>query len=389
MSHQDELKKRIGALLDGSLGLNIFGNISFTFGSKWFASFFNNAWSPGLRMSTIYVFLFIGLPWFLSLISPFEPNLSLVWLQVYGSLWSGWATTSTRLTSSVISKIIDKNIVPKLSDETAVKMNEELASGFDKSRLLWVSWAIGTGCAALAGYLIYHDLLGANHAAPIYEVIWWCLGWAILFTTAAKVVNVARFYRLFASHLRDDADKLYAMDPARSTLVISVASVARIVLLFWFGMAVSIVLLIPFGVRDWKGPLPSIRGELAAANSFGSQLVALFKLDLSQKLFVSLEVSIAGFLSIGVGTIVFLRSEAAIRRAVKSVTHSMLQGIEMRVASLSDQLNDLDEAGWKRLTALNLLHKELAGASSYRGLILSALSLLLPFVPLVSLFWKH
>jgi len=55
---------------------------------------------------------------------------------------------------------------------------------------------------------IYHDLLRANHKAPICEVIWWPAGWAILFTTAAKVVNVARFYRLFASHLQDDPDTL-------------------------------------------------------------------------------------------------------------------------------------------------------------------------------------
>jgi len=59
------------------------------------------------------------------------------------------------------------------------------------------------------------------------------------FATAAKVVMVSRFYGVFAAHLQDDPGRLYALDPAQSPLVTSIASVAQTMLLFWFGIAVS------------------------------------------------------------------------------------------------------------------------------------------------------
>jgi hypothetical protein len=386
MSHE-RLKQRIAELLDGSLGLNVFPK-SFVPAGRSGQSIFlgKNPYLAGLRMSLLYAFFFCVMPWPLHYGWPScfsEPSTSLFFLQIYGGLWSGWATTSTRIASAAISKTIERNIIPELSAGVAEAIEQELASRFNIRRLLCVSWAIAILSAASAGLLVYHDV-SAQTKPSVCAIVWWSVGWALLFATAAKVVNVSRFYRLFAAHLADDPAKLYAMDPARSTLVTSVASVSRTMLLFWLGIAVSIVLVIPFGVKDWSSWLAKI-----GSSTMQKLPAALFELEFSHNWFVLFFVPAAGFFSIGLGTVVFLRSEGAIRQAVKNVTSSTLLLIETEVAKLSRRLGELDDASRKRLTELNALHKEVAMAGSYRSVILSGLSVLVPFaIPLISLLVK-
>lgn len=329
-------------------------------------------------MSVFYASLFCGLPWLLFFVAPScfpRPSWSLFFLQIYGSFWSGWATTSTKITSSAISKIIDNNIIPELSAETARAIEGDLRRRFQMRQLLLVSRGIAVLGATLAGYLVYRDESAVSEPS-IGEIFWWSLGWALLFATAAKVVNVSRFYGVFAAHLEDDPRKLYALDPARSTLVTSVASVAQAMLLFWFGIAVSIALVIPFGA-------------MTSPDFIGSPSLSLFKIDLPHNSFALVDILITGFFSIGLGTIVFLRSESAIRQAVKTATRSKLRLIETEVANLTGSLKYLDEADWKRLAALSALHKDLAAAGSYRSLVVSGLSVMVPFViPFVTLLQK-
>jgi hypothetical protein len=369
MPHE-HLKQRLAELLGGALGLNVFPS---SVSSVRFSdpALFQNPWMAGIRMSILYASLFCGLPWLLFS----QPSWSLFFLQIYGCLWAGWATTSTKITSSSIEKIIENDIIPELSAKTAEAIEEDLALRFETKRLLCVSWGIAIPAAALAGVLIYFDASNAESKPPaIFEVVLWSVGWSLLFATAAKVVNVSRFYRLFAAHLKDEPEKLYAIDPARSTLVASVAFVAQRMLLFWLGIAISIALVLPFSVKDW-GLLPNDLATLLAPNR-------------SHNRFVLIEIAVTAFFSIGLGTIVFLRSEAAIRQAVRKAAHSTLHSVEVEVASLSNKIRELDETGWKRLTALSSLHKEVAMAGSYRSAIISALSVIVPFVPLVSLFLK-
>jgi hypothetical protein len=391
MPHE-RLKQSIADLLAKSLGLVPLPHSIF---SVWLAGLparvRTNPYLEGLWTGACYILLFCGIPWVLFFVAPShiaKPSWSLFFLQVYGGFWCGWAVTSSIITSSSVSKIIENNIIPELSAETAKKIDQEIARDFGTTRLLCVSWGIAIPGAALAGYLVYHDASTISKPA-IGEVVWWCCGWALLFAAAAKVVNVARFYRLFAAHLADDPGGLYAMDPARSTLVTSIAAVAQRVMLFWFAGAVSIALVIPFDVKDWSSWWASTYYS-PAPGLFHSLPAALLTLDLPHNSFVGIDVLITGFFSIGFGTIVFLRNEAALRQAVNTVTRSTLRLVEIEVADLSHRLGELDEANWKRLAELNALHKEVATAGSYRSIIVSGLSVMVPFViPLISLFFKN
>ena len=81
------------------------------------------------------------------------------------------------------------------------------------------------------------------------------------------------------------------------------------------------------------------------------------------------------------------RHEAAIRLVVEDVTRATLRLIEAEVARLRNRFKELSEVDWRRLTELNLLHDKVAMAGSYRSVIISGLSVLVPFViPVVSLF---
>jgi hypothetical protein len=206
-------------------------------------------------------------------------------------------------------------------------------------------------------------------------VAWWSVGWSILFATAAKVVMVARFYSVFAAHLDDCFEALGPLMPARSPVVVAMESVGQTMLLFWLGIALSIALALPFGIRDWPHQTWALY-----------QLTAM-KLDPSHNMFVLTEVFITSILSIGMGTVIFLRSESSIRRAIRKVTNAALIRIEVKVRELFVRLECLSADEMKRMLDLNALHTEVAKTNSYRSLILSGFSLLLPLVgPLAGLF---
>ncbi len=346
------------------------------------------------EVAGLYFAAFCVVPWMVQSVTRALPD-PIFWdlfvLQVYGSFWSGWATLTTKITSTSIWPTIERDIIPALPGETADAILEDLRPQFDAHRLLRASWAIALVAAALAWRMIYHDVgsaAGAPMAQPaalLVATFWWSAGWAILFATSAKVVMVSRFYRVLAARLEDIPGTLYPMDPARSALIISVASVAQRMLLFWFGIAASIALAIPFSINGWKNLSPH-SGHPGLLHLLGAVLAATFDVDLEHNQFVLIDVVVTGFFSIGVGTAIFLASEAAIRRAVIKVTRSTLLRIEAEVADLAGRLEALDEAGWKRLNDLNALHDSVAKTSSYRSFIFSGLSLLAPLVPIAGLF---
>jgi hypothetical protein len=205
-------------------------------------------------------------------------------------------------------------------------------------------------------------------------VAWWSVGWLFLFLTAARSTDVARFYYFFAKHL-DEEPNIYLFDPARSTLVTSIAAVGQYALLFWFGILIAIALLIPF---------VSIGSDLPSRNysDWSFWLPA-------RSAFAWLVVPIASAFSIPFGTMVFLRSENAIRKAVDKVFHTTLRSTEREIADLLARRGELSESQWKRVSELEVLHRNLTTAGSYRSFFISALSLLAPLIGVVVTLSDH
>lgn len=343
----DNLFRRISSLLRGSLGASPIPD--------WLTLPLRTP-SPiihGLCAGLLYAILFCGAPWLVH-----KPNWSLFFVSAWGSVYFAFAVTIAMATSSSVLKIIESKVLPALSERAASAMDEDLTRRFGAMRVSVVSYSCALIATAASVVAIRRDV----PSAPWAEIAYWGLGFSLLYLTAARTTDVARFYGTIADHVKIDADRLYALDPARSVLITQIATVGRRVLLFWFGILCSVVtLFIFFRYSD------------------------LFW-------FVLLVVPTASFFSLGVGTIVFLNSERDIRHVVNEVAASTLRTTEREIADLFNRRDELDQAARDRLKELMSLHEKLAATGwyrSYRSALFSVLSILAPFAgPIVSiLLW--
>jgi hypothetical protein len=254
---------------------------------------------------------------------------------------------------------------------------------------LLVSWSVAILGAAAAGLAISWDVshvpfqdvshvpfqMAISFVSHVpFQIAWWCVGWLYLFVTAARATDVARFYYVFAEHLDEEDQHLYVFDPARSNLVKAIAAVGQHILLFWVGIAVSIALLVPF---------VSIGSNVGFGLHDYSNWLSLFN---AGSAFAWVVVPITSVFSLPFGTVVFRRSENAIRKAVAEVVHNTLRSTEREIADLFAQRTELSESKWRQLHELVSLHRSLTTAGLYRSFLISGLSLFVPLIgPVVSL----
>lgn len=339
------LRDGLADLLEDSLGLSIWPRFRGWPNGSPVASR-EGPFRSAFIVAGLYLLLFCGLPGLAQAVyRPLAKNAfwALTLLQVYGAFWAGWATASTKITSGTIWTRLDVDVLPLLPPEAAGAILDDLKHRFDRPRLLRRAWVVGLASAMVAGVLISRDLrvLPDTYGPPLplsIAVAWWSLGWSILFTTSAKVVMTSGFYRILSLHLDRAHEALYGLDPARSPLLLGVATISQAMLLFWLGIAISIALAIPFGVKDWIGELHNLENNLQTITSHRPQLAALasiIRINPAYNSFILAEVFLTGWFSIGVGTVIFVGSEAAMRRAVQAVTHATLRQIEAEVAGLT------------------------------------------------------
>jgi hypothetical protein len=314
-------------------------------------------------MFAFYSTVFVLLPWLATDASAALKPLLI--FQLYGALWCGWAAMTTRFTSAAVSDTLNCRVIDRLSERGATWVHAQLASPrFARRRILTSAWAIGIFGSATATTLLSLDVADL----PVGALLWWALGWALLYATAAKVVLVARFYPLFAEAIAREPEMLFPLHPARSPLVASIALVGKRMLLFWFGIAASTAAVIPFALIAPDPTNPTTIGALTATR------------------FVVAHLAITSIFSIGVGSYMFLRSEAALRRGTRAAADVQLFRIEQEAKALL--AGDIGPEQPKRLMELNALHAEIANGGAYRALTVGALSLVVPFVPLIALVLK-
>jgi hypothetical protein len=242
-----------------------------------------------------------------------------------------------------------------LSKHAVSEINEDIARRFSGKRIALVSCGAALLATIASAFAIRHGLQSLYRDRWL-DIIYWSVGYFVLYLTAARATDIARFYGTFADHLALDADRLFALDPSRSVLVMRVAAVGRAMLLFWVMISCSVVTLfgfLYFGTLRW---------------------------------FVLLVVPAASFFSLGVGTGIFLSSESKIRRVANGVAESTLQLMESEISELFSRRNTLTPSESDRMKELKSLHQQLSVSGWYRGLSLSGLSLLIPLAgPIVSI----
>jgi hypothetical protein len=345
------LADRIRLLLSGTLGA-----FPFDFGQRW------RTRSPlfGAVFTAIsYAIVFCGLPWII-----FRDHGPLFWSSVWASCYFVFASAIARATSASVLKVIEKNILPELSDTATAAIDVDLTRRFDTTKVSVVAILIALVAACVSGIVLHYDVTRhcpAESSASLWQIDWVCCGYFILYFTAARATYVARFYGTFATHLKIDSDRLYALDPARSRQVAHIASVAQRVLLFWFGIVCAVATLYPlfYHCLPW---------------------------------FVIFVVPVASFFSVGFGTVVFLNSEEDIRSVVKKLSRATLNSLEKEIEDLFSRRSTLDESQWERMRVSMTSRDQLIATGSYRSAVFSWFNILgplaLPLIPAIVEAWK-
>jgi hypothetical protein len=240
---------------------------------------------------------------------------------------------------------------------------------FNRRRTLLTSILIGGFAATIAGVLVDADLGGGEQKL---EIAFWSLGWFLLFTTSANVVINAQFYGAFSRHAVREAGRLFGPDPSRSSLIRSLSSLGQIMLMFWFGIAFSVALIVPVAVGDWS--------TLDHWWKLPRQIPEIYHSVGPLGLFVAMYLAVTGIFSIGLGTVVFLAHESSIRRAVNEAINIALRPIETASIRLIGEGDMSSERDRKQLEELSALHAAIASSGSYRSAIVSFISLALPLI---------
>jgi hypothetical protein len=291
-----------------------------------------------------------------------DPEGRLLRLAVYGSLWFGWATLTSRLATSSMLRMVN-SILPKLPPDTISK----IARDIKKSHFL--RHASGWSCF-IALWLVVPTALELRSLYPETALLlWWSVEWWLMFYVASRGIIVGCFYYLFPKHIFRDHEKLFWPDPANTTLVKDVSSLGRMMMLFWVGIALSIVFVIPFVPSNPKSVVT--RESYTGAFEWGSLFMG--GLDPIEITYLFLIMPATEFGALLPGTIVFLRSEAAIGRAVS-------RSIEASMALLEKASPLLEpDVDWRAIHSIEQLHHHLANGH-YRSYAIRSFSILLPAI---------
>jgi hypothetical protein len=308
------------------------------------------------------------------LVSAGAPEPHLFWLGIWGALYLGCAVYTSQLATERVLTIVAKDMVPALSPESAEIISTELSRRFSRARVHLISWPVALVGLALASMALWQDMgSGARDYRNLEaQFVFWAIGWLNLFLTAARCTYVAQFYLVFAQQLAAEPDKLYPLNPSASPLVRNVSAIGRTIFAFWIGISISILSLAPLFTL----------GERLAALDLPDWMVSS-RLNLPDwegvPLFGLIVMPITLSFSLLFATLVFVRSEGAIRYAVDRATGSALSRIQRGIASLLEKAV-LEKDDSERLQDLIKLHDAVSASASYRSMFLQWLSI----VPLLT-----
>jgi hypothetical protein len=214
-----------------------------------------------------------------------------------------------------------------------------------------------------SGIALAHEVpsLGLSRWGP--ERVFWSLFAFYLCYLAARGVLAGRFYEPFARRLNLAEGRFYVLAAAETPLVRGVARVGGQMVLFWamiFVAILSIMLLalLPLGDYGFAGRSPLL----------------------------AFVIPTAGFASLGYGSLVYLRSEAAIRAALGRFAATQAEILQSRCNErLYPSAGRVPDSA-EEIERISALHDRILSGARYRNRVGIGLSLTLPFVmPLLSL----
>lgn len=259
---------------------------------------------------------------------------------------------------------VRRDILPYATPAFVAAVADDLErrnAGLARRLVPWI--AALAAMAATATAMLYDDPPFTLDRRFAVERLFWTLVAFYLCFLAARGVLVGRFYEPFARRLGEAQERFYVLAAAETPLVKGVASLAQQMLAFWamiFLAILSIVLLAldPLGEYGFAVRSPLLR----------------------------LVVPTAGFASLGYGSLVYLRSEAAIRTTLRRFAAAQSDVLQRRCNERLDPLAGRVPTKAGELEPMSGWHDRIVAGARYGNRLGTVLSFTLPFVmPLLSL----
>lgn len=293
---------------------------------------------------------------------PSDPRF--VSLIVWGLFWYTAVLFLSRMATLRALDTVRRDILPYAPSAFIASV----AADVERRRSPMMQWIVPLVAAVIvmlasreALILEEPDIGDLDRFAP--ERAFWSLVAFYLCFAAARGVLIGRFYEPFARRLAEAQGSFYVLGAADTPLVKGVASLGQQMVAFWamiFLAILSIMVLAFEPLGDW---------------GFGDGSPFL--------LFV---VPTAGFASLGYGSLVYLRSEAAIRAALQRFAAAQAEILQRRCNALLDPAANRLPGDAGDVNQLSDWHDRILAGARYGHRLGTVLSFTLPFVmPLLSL----
>jgi hypothetical protein len=285
-------------------------------------------------------------------------------LIIWGLVYFTAVLFLTRMATLHVLGTVRRDILPYATPAFIAAVADDLERR-DSGLMRWLVPLIATVLAMAASTvaLAYEKpaIERFHHYTP--ERVFWSLVACYLCFAAARGVLVGRFYEPFARRLALAEDRFYVLAAAETPLVRAVASLGQQMVALWAMIFVAILSIMLLGA-NFLGPY-GFRGESP---------------------FLWFVVPAAGFASLGYGSLVYLRSEAAIREALRRFAAAQAEALQRRCNAQLDPAADRLPGDPGDVERISGWHDQILAGARYGNPLGTVLSFALPFVmPLLSL----
>jgi amino acid transporter len=276
-----------------------------------------------------------------------------VWVGVYGVARIFLAQITTAQVFATVARDIVPYASPAYLEAVAVDLERRTTFGW---RTLWPLLLATLGTAATFW------MLGMEIHRPVdFRTPEWLFGGAMVwlsFFISARSVGAGRFHLSFAKCLeKEEQGALYLLGASESPLVEGLAKLGGQILVFW----VAVFLVIMSILLLW---LPEFGVYRVPPTSTFLLILASFMI----------------FLTLGMGSITYLRSEARIRETLRRFTLAQAAVLQQRINALLDPRSGRlpDDPG--ELQRLADWHDRILAGGRYGSPAGTAVSIALPFL---------
>lgn len=278
------------------------------------------------------------------------------------NLWNGLhfavLILITRPATLRLLDVIRRDILPFASDDYAATVRAKLAAQPAFLLFQLVPYSVAALTAAMALWNIREEIEPLSWDATPFplDLLMWIGGSFYIYFASMRAVMTATFTRVFAVSLDRERASLYPLGAADSPIVEGLAKLNRTMLAYWamaFPVLLSAMLLL----------LPPGRFALSPGSPY---------------LFVLIPVAV--FFSLGVGTLVYLGNESAIRAVLRRYAVERAEPLQRQIDVLLQGPDVASEATDARVERLVRLHDRILAGSRYGSRVGTIVSIALPLV---------